>query len=569
MKDGRALDARHLWAITAVTGAVLWTQRGLPARPYFDVVEFSAFIGNPNLWDLSLWPALFTADYNILFCGGGFYHPLACALYMAFAQFCGADPLPFRLFQILLLWATALLMAAVGNRRLGPWSWMTALLFIAAPALANPSISYVRDQLVVFFIFLALAVKRWAPGRTQPIILSAVFLLALLSKEFSIILPALLMADDWSEGRLKSSTERGRAYVSYAALAATLLAYVVLRSRVMGSTSWSLFLGYADGEGALVIAGRAANLLGHACGLAAYPLTASAAVLLLIVLLLRGESRRTSLAGTAWLLTGLAFYSGLLPLRELSGHISHTGMEWQRLIWISAALSGLLGAAFRAGRASAAISLLTVAVLLNSRLTSRDPAVLHRSWPETLTALSFNRRHSPRRAESDIAALRLKFGADAGRLMDYFNPALNDPCRSVYIQRTFWTSAETELLPLVDAGWAYEKARRSASRGDWPGALREYGEALRLDPLHADAHLGSAAAHWKLGQTRRASEALDRHRAAQNLVPYLRNARCENPGLLSLDIHLRNQRGHGLSNERPIMQEPQPLIKKSEAADQG
>jgi tetratricopeptide (TPR) repeat protein len=529
--------AEWLAGLLALAAAVWLTQRGLPSRPYFSQADLYYFIANPNLWNLSHWRQLFTSDYGVQFSGGGFYHPLACALYMAVSQAFGNDPWAFRLLQTILVWATAALLAAGERRRLGLWAWAAALLFVIHPMNAALEIVGIRDQLVVFFFLAGLSLRRWsAPRKSSALrfLPAGAFALALLSKEIAVVFPALLLADDWTEGRLDDRAGRREAAGVLAACLLVLAAYASFRFRMFPSVG----LGYAPGESLVSIARRGLEFLTR---ISCAPPPWAAAALTAGILLLAARSRRLAAEYAGWLAVGLVFYSGLLPLRNLSALISVTSREPHRLFVPAVGFVLLLALAFRecrgrfaAGLIPAAAAAVLAAAFVRGRLQPHVP-----DYSEALPALSFNRRHSPQSVPGQLAALKDDFGDGGASLLEsYYDGALAEPCRAVALLRTVWIDDASQLVSRVEAGLAYRRGAAAAAAGEWGEAESEYRESISLDGGDAAARRGLAAALWsRRGRPEALKEALAGAKIEESDFMQ-QNSRCAIPGEDALDLEL-------------------------------
>ena len=456
---------------------------------------------------------------------------------MAIAQAFGPDPWAFRLFQVALLWATAALLSLGERRRLGLWAWLAGLLFVLHPMNAALEIGGVRDQLVVFFFLAGLALRRWSAERGAAALLpAAAFALALLSKETAVVFPLLLLAGDWADERLESRDGRRRAAVVYAACLLVLAAYAAFR--VLGlhrDSAFGMMPGYAPGESPSVILMRVLKLLSRIAGWKSRPV--AAASLSALVLLLASRSRRLAAYYGAWLAAGLVFYSGLLPVQNLSALISLTSDEPYRLLLPAVGFLGLLALACRECRGRAAAGIVPAAAVAALTLASwhsfqwRAPERFEETWDwaETLPALTFDRRHAPERSLRYRAALRKHFGENAAALEQYYDGALEDPCRSVYLLRTVWARDDAALLARVEAGMSYRRGAAAAAANAWPEAEGLYRKTLALDGDHAAARRGLAAALWNL---HRRPEAVQAALAADRIEErefFLKNARCADP----------------------------------------
>jgi len=168
----------------------------------------------------------------------GLYRPLVSVTLAVQAGLHGvADPFPFHLVNLLLHGLAAVLVLAVGHRLLPrrPVVSATAALLFAVHPLHTGTVSWIvaRGDLMAT-VFACLAVLVWTRRTTvsgeAAVGTAVLYLLACLSKEAALPLPAVLLLLDAGPGRLGLRGAVRRRWPAYAALVVAFAAWGTLRA---------------------------------------------------------------------------------------------------------------------------------------------------------------------------------------------------------------------------------------------------------------------------------------------------------------------------------------------------
>ena len=213
-------------------------------------------LGNPAIRSLEGVPRLFTARLFPEIPGGNFYRPVQSLSYAVDYSLWRLDPFGYHLTNILIHAGNAvlvylLLLVLTGRRDI---SFMAALLFAVHPA-ATEAVDYVSgraDLLAAFFLYVSLlcSVARERLFTRQDgygaarvfLFLAAVlsFVLALLAKEATVVLPLLLLLCTFCFGVTRAGTETtppGRRWGLYGTLFIAAAVYLCIRTAMfLGST---------------------------------------------------------------------------------------------------------------------------------------------------------------------------------------------------------------------------------------------------------------------------------------------------------------------------------------------
>ncbi|MFH0731701.1 MAG: tetratricopeptide repeat protein [Candidatus Omnitrophota bacterium] len=197
---------------------------------------------NPNIKSWSNIKKIFTQDIgqNIGVAAGGeynFYRPLQMLTYMADYFLWGQNPTGYHITNSILHILAALSLYWLIGILFSDWliSLFCALFYVIHPV-HTEAVSYISgraDPLALLFILLCLAfyIKSASPGKNPILFLSAClsFILALLSKESALILPALLLLYHYAF-RKKIMLKR------FLPILIIALAYIILRATVLAFT---------------------------------------------------------------------------------------------------------------------------------------------------------------------------------------------------------------------------------------------------------------------------------------------------------------------------------------------
>ena len=251
----------HL-AVTAV--AVAASIAGI--RNGFVQDDVVLIVENSRLHDLAAWPGMFTAPFWPPPWSPDLYRPLTSVLLSVQYHLGVGSPLPFRLISYLLYSLAAMALLRLSSR-LMPWpvAVVIAALFAAHPVHVEAvALGVAQNELLVGC--LAILMTTWYLDRRRTGAgtlttrewagLGTMYLMAALLKEQGLILPALLLAAEWT---LVPSTQGRRGLLrGFAALAVITVTILTARSRVLGDVAGTFTAEALEGLG---IGGRALTLL--------------------------------------------------------------------------------------------------------------------------------------------------------------------------------------------------------------------------------------------------------------------------------------------------------------------
>jgi hypothetical protein len=174
------------------------------------------------------------SDSPFVFDDAGFFRPAFSSVFYIFLKIFGADPVPFRLLNLLLHLGCSVLVFKITERLSSSFiiSYIAALFFLLNPLQAEAAlwISGLQETLWVFFVLAAMAVYiRKKELTASSILFTTIFItLSLLSKETAVCFIALFMVVDY----LAFGFKRGRNLkYSYLLNALILIVYFFVRSR--------------------------------------------------------------------------------------------------------------------------------------------------------------------------------------------------------------------------------------------------------------------------------------------------------------------------------------------------
>lgn len=498
---------QFLWLVPLLLGTLVYLNalaNGFAGDDPDIIVNF------PLIRDIRNIP-LFFAMQDTLADGGetGYYRPLGRLVYMLDYQLWGLNPLGYHLFNLLLHLLTVSGWYLVVRRLSGvrPAVILAVTLFAVAPVNVE-SVTYVTGrnnvQVACLLVFSFLAyLKREERGagegrwRWQALSL-VLFALALLTKEFAVFFPLVLLAASFlpalphSRAGWRRTTAR---LVPYLALTA---AYLVVRSIVIGSSRSGL-PAITPGSIADAIRGVASYLrlllapvnlsvthdiafgdsLLHWGGMAALLLLAG----LLVALLAAVRYDRTIAFFLAWFLVFLFPVSGILgfnpvPVAERYLYVASLG-----------GYAALALAAERIGRryrflALSLLSLLVGAFALRTVVRNRD-------WRDDLTLAQSTVKSNP---DSPVAFLHL---GNAYFSRERNREALEAYRRSVELNDSFPHSR-------------MNLARTYHLEGMLDEAIREYRASLEMMPDNHQLHRAIADAYYQKGMRKEALQHLER-----------------------------------------------------------
>lgn len=515
-----------------------WHHFSSPLLSSWDVLRG---LGNPAGRHWGNLASLFTSAYYETYWESS-YHPLPAFIYFLNDKLFGINPIGLKLLKVALMWGGALLLVDAAKRELGSWSWAAGALYVIHPMHFGDLMAIMRHQLVAFFCLLALCLHRRAWKADHPLrysISTAIaYALSLMSKEYAIILPLLLLSHDWILGEIPKETKRRRAWLAgYILLGAVAAAYagLLLRLGVNGGGTTIGFLGYSPNETVprlitrictlgFQLAGPAADMFG---GWVLGPIA-------LYLLAMFFTERRIFLAYGSWLIIGLVVLSGLIPVRPLSIYLADNTARARYVILAGAGYAVLLalslkrtfgGRRWGAAAAPVALSLsLAAGTLFNlsgkafmAKLDKclRSGANMEYGCSNILASVFISlprlRVDAPNEYSEYRRKLEAGLGADAAIMERYYSGVLEDPCRraSMFYHREQMPLQEE--LRYMNASGAYHEGCGFLKDKDWPAAAERFKKAISLNPESPRAYQPAAFAAAKLGSAGEARTYLHTH----------------------------------------------------------
>jgi hypothetical protein len=189
------------------------------------------------------WWRVFQSSYWPKVWGGDGYRPLTILAFRTEWVIGGGSPVVFHAVNIALYVAVSVLVFALAKRVLPTWAaWIAAGLFAVHPVHVEAVANVVGQSELIVAAALVLAttlyVRDRQSGRLEPrtiAIIAVAYVLACLSKEHGIVLPALLVAAELTVIRDRTPlASRARKLARlFLTLGAIALAFVLLRSAVL------------------------------------------------------------------------------------------------------------------------------------------------------------------------------------------------------------------------------------------------------------------------------------------------------------------------------------------------
>ncbi len=223
----RARDARWLAAVVAVALLVYANALGVPF-----ISDDLSLIVNSDFLRASRWhDAFLTSLWGPVGKDVPYYRPIPVLLFKASYHLFGLRPEPLHVASAILHAGASAIVFALGRRTMPGYGAAAAAALFAVHPIHTEAVTWVSgimDVSCAFFSLVAIALH--ARGtRTSSVAGAAALLLALLSKETALVVPALLVGHDWIFRRRLSIP----GLVPHAAV---LVAYAGLRWAVLESS---------------------------------------------------------------------------------------------------------------------------------------------------------------------------------------------------------------------------------------------------------------------------------------------------------------------------------------------
>ncbi len=235
--------SRDIWAWASLFAAALACYANSFGNPFLWDQE-AAIVNNPLIRSLRNIPQAFRSDlFGKPLTATGYYRPVGVVTYMLDYRVWGLKPAGFHLTSIL-LHATAGVLLFYLFRKLGVPGWvnfLVCLFFVIHPA-NTETVTYLFREESLGLIFSAacfLAYLKVREGNAGFAAAAVVFfVLALLSKETSVVLPFLLAIESALWGRSKMASERYLRASRYliVALVGVSVAYIGIRQHLISSS---------------------------------------------------------------------------------------------------------------------------------------------------------------------------------------------------------------------------------------------------------------------------------------------------------------------------------------------
>ncbi len=464
----------------------------------------------------------------------GNWHPVTSLAHMGIVQLFGLAPAAHHVASLLLHALNALLLLLALFRLTRSWwkSAIVAALFAVHP-LRVESVAWaseLKDVLsTCFFLLTLLAYARWCerPGAARQALVVGLLALGLLAKPMLVTAPAvLLLLDAWPLGRLASARElpaRVREKWPLWLLVAVFVVITVLIQKKAGAVatvghvtvpmrvtnalvSWWRYVGASFWpHGLTIYYPHPRRVLWLAGALAGAGLAAATA----LAWRFRGRA--------PWLATGWLWYVGTLV--PVIGLVQVGRQAWADrysyipTIGLALALVWGVGALVERARAAriAAIAAALLAVGALSAATVRQVA----RWRDTRSLFGWTLQLMPEnstahmcignqymvegRAREAVNEFReaLRIEPDYDEVHNNLAAALASLGRFAEARVEF--AAALTVRPNVEA-W-HNVGYMDAQQGRFDDAVREFGEALKLDPRHVPTLYALAAAEGARGRT--------------------------------------------------------------------
>ncbi|MFH1038012.1 MAG: tetratricopeptide repeat protein [PVC group bacterium] len=532
-------------------------------------VVYAGSLGNCFVWDdenlvvenhsirsPAAVPGFFAAG---LFRGirGNFYRPLQALSYAADYQCWGVNPFGYHLSNLLLHIVNSVLvlriLTMIGGRR--PIAFLAALVFLIHPV-QTEAVAYVSgraDLLAAFFVLLSLfffLAEKENAGSTPSagvirrgfLFLSAVcFLLALLSKESSLVLPLLVLLGAAAISRKKGGgpgASPAPAFGRYvAALFLIALLYLAARAAVFRSgtvpltsnpypfyerflTGWKVLLLYL--KVLLIPVGLRMERVVSPAGSFFSPSVLGPAIFLSGAALAVLRARRRFpliLFGIAWFGIGLLPYLNWFPLNaEMAEHWLYLPSAGFFLLVALAMETCLFRPGGQAGSRPSAVVVILSALVFFSALTIRR----NLDWKDNPTIYRATARRSPGspRARYNLGNTYLAEGRLDEAEREYREALRLKPrdaaCRRnlgntlLRLHRVPEAVREYETAVSLDPGRPVSLSLLGAAyglAGRSQDALRVLQRALEIDPLSPSTHNNLGSIYTRLGRFDEAEKA--------------------------------------------------------------
>lgn len=228
-----------LVALLAIAASIAGVRNGFTYDDKY-IVEL-----NPRTHDLAHFWRAFTSSYWPPAWGGDGYRPLTMLLFKLEWAIGRGSPLPFHLMNIALYAVAAVLVLVVARRIMPDWAaLLCASLFAVHPVHVEAVANVVGQSELLVALFLLSATyiylrdrQRGAFSPRTLLLVAPLYLLACLSKEHGVVLPAILFAAEVTlldGGRtIRDLAGDYRVRQFYLALAAVAFAFVGFRSVVL------------------------------------------------------------------------------------------------------------------------------------------------------------------------------------------------------------------------------------------------------------------------------------------------------------------------------------------------
>jgi len=485
----RAASAR--WTLVALVAAsVVPYLNALPNEFVWD--DLVLIVGNPLVKSWSAVPHLFTSSLVVAEGAAPYYRPLQALTYALDYQVWGLTPAGFRATGILFHAGVTLLLYRLGRDLLGsPRAALVAALLFAVHPIHTEAVTYVAGRSDPIGALCMLGALVCVVERRAPAFGLALFGLALLARESSMILPLLVLLLELARRPTPSEAPRLRgALVRAAPYLVVLVAYVLVRRAVVDDTS--LARAYAVGVRMLTMPGVIARYL----GLLAVPIglhmeraiapaeslfdpAVGAGVLVVAALLgiavVSWNAARPVAVGIVWFLIALLPVSGLVPLPTFMAE------HWLYVpsMGIFFAVGWAVDRAFEK-RGAWVATLAVGAVFVYAALTMRRNV----DWRDNLTLFEATLPYAPYsiRVHAGLGLAYAKQGRPNDAIAAYERALAANP----------W--------PLQAAAIHNNLGNLYRGLGRLEDSRRELEEAIRLDPRATDAMNNLAATMLALGR---------------------------------------------------------------------
>ncbi|MBJ6727295.1 glycosyltransferase 87 family protein [Geomesophilobacter sediminis] len=225
------VSREHLYRVLLIAVAVLIAYGNI-LNHQFVWDDTWIIVDNPRLTHLADLPSLFFTEDKIAG-STGYYRPITYVSFLLDRVLWGGSPIGFNLTNLLLQLAAAVLFYLVVLElfKKPRYALVAALIFALNP-IANETVNFHsggRNTLLCAVFTLATV---WLHARRKPVGAAVCFALAILCKEFGLLVPVLLFLYDRLIAREKVR------WTYYLAYAGAIVGYFVLRSSVVQSANF-------------------------------------------------------------------------------------------------------------------------------------------------------------------------------------------------------------------------------------------------------------------------------------------------------------------------------------------